>query len=77
MHQRRIRASEIGQYVFCPRAWWLSRVDGVVPSIQAPLRRGTRMHNRHGRQVFGAAFLNVAGWIILALAVIILVVILF
>ncbi|MCS7057254.1 MAG: hypothetical protein NZM18_13900 [Thermoflexales bacterium] len=49
--QRVIRASEIGQYAYCARAWWLSSVVGV-PMTNAPeLQHGTMMHRRHGRLV--------------------------
>jgi len=46
-----VRASEIGQYVFCHRAWWLGVVQGYRPLDEAALTAGTQAHLRHGRSV--------------------------
>ena len=46
-----IRASELAQYSFCRRAWWLGTVKGLPSRTQAALERGTRHHQQHGRQV--------------------------
>jgi CRISPR/Cas system-associated exonuclease Cas4 (RecB family) len=43
-----IRASEIGEYVYCARAWWLRRVAGVEPAGREHREQGTRLHTRHG-----------------------------
>lgn len=44
-----IRASEIGEYVYCSRSWWLRRVMGRIPSDVTRLDRGVVLHRRHGR----------------------------
>jgi CRISPR/Cas system-associated exonuclease Cas4 (RecB family) len=44
-----IRASELGEYVYCARAWWLRRVQGVPSRNVAALRSGQQAHDRHGR----------------------------
>jgi hypothetical protein len=37
-----IRASDIGSYVYCRRAWWLRRVGGFEPEdLEGRLQRGT------------------------------------
>ncbi len=59
-----VRASEVGQYTFCARAWWLQHVRGVRPDDEAPLASGRAVHQRHGLQVRGA---DVARWLALAL----------
>jgi hypothetical protein len=66
-----IRASVIGTFLFCHRAWWYQN-QGLPSQNQAELAGGSAFHRRHGRQVIRADFLRLAGWIILALAVILL-----
>lgn len=46
-----IRASELGEYVYCARAWWLRRVQGVPSRNTAALSAGQQAHDRHGRSV--------------------------
>jgi CRISPR/Cas system-associated exonuclease Cas4 (RecB family) len=49
-----IRASEISQYAFCARAWWLARVKGYPSANEAAMREGTARHRAHGRGVVKA-----------------------
>ena len=49
--QRVIRASEIGAYVYCHRAWWLRTVGGIEPDDRARFDRGIEAHHRHGTRV--------------------------
>jgi len=51
MSDRVIRASEIGQYDYCAKAWWLGSVEGVQPSNVHELQAGIAAHEMHGRQV--------------------------
>lgn len=64
---RTIRASEIGAYLYCRRAWWY-RKEGIQPHNQAELAGGAEFHRQHGRQVFAAGLLRTAGWLLLLLA---------
>lgn len=64
---RTIRASEIGAYLYCRRAWWY-RKQGHEPQNQAELAGGAVFHQRHGRQVFAAGLLRAAGWLLLLIA---------
>lgn len=49
--QKLIKASEIGEYVFCARAWRL-RIDGYEPTSGHRARQaGTEWHQRHGRTI--------------------------
>jgi hypothetical protein len=44
-----IKASGIGEYVFCARAWRL-RIDGYEPTLGHGARQaGTEWHLKHGR----------------------------
>lgn len=48
-----IRASEIGSYIYCNRAWWLKRIDGRESRNITEMQHGTRRHEQHARQVKG------------------------
>jgi CRISPR/Cas system-associated exonuclease Cas4 (RecB family) len=63
-----VRASEIGQYAYCARAWWYARVKGYRPENQAALRRGTARHRHHGRRVAGYDLLRRLALLLLLLA---------
>lgn len=53
MEDRVIRASEIGHYSYCARAWWLARVRGFPPRNVAGLENGRAEHHRHSGAVSG------------------------
>lgn len=61
---RVIRASEIGEYVFCHRAWWLRKVQGYESANVREMEAGTHSHVEHGRTVSAAATLRVIAIII-------------
>ena len=63
-----IRASEIGHYAFCARAWWLGRVKGRPSANLATMRRGTLKHTSHGRSVERYHLLRRAGTVLIVLA---------
>jgi CRISPR/Cas system-associated exonuclease Cas4 (RecB family) len=46
-----IKASEIAEYVYCNRAWWLRVEVGYTPLSSDSLARGTAYHGRHGQKV--------------------------
>jgi hypothetical protein len=48
---RTIRASEIGTYLYCQRAWWYQRL-GYQSWNQAEMAAGQETHARHGRSLF-------------------------
>ncbi len=45
-----VKASEIGTYVYCQRAWWY-QVHGYRPENQADLARGKDDHAQHSNVV--------------------------
>ena len=64
-----IRASDIGNYLYCRRAWWYRR-QGYESDNQNELASGTELHARHGRQVIVAGLLRLLGWILFLVALI-------
>jgi len=50
-HDDVIRASEIGEYAYCARAWWLRHVKGRQSANVAAMRRGQARHREHGSRV--------------------------
>ncbi len=68
-----IRASDIGNYLYCRRAWWY-RKQGVESEHQDELAAGTELHQRHGRKVMAAGLLRLLALLLLLVAVVLLVV---
>jgi hypothetical protein len=64
---RTIRASEIGTYLYCRRAWAYRR-QGIEPENQAELAAGTGAHAQHARTVFSAGLLRLAAGLLLLIA---------
>lgn len=62
-----IRASEVGAYVYCRRAWWY-RQKGFRPTNTEELAAGTQLHHQHGRRVLAAGFLRALAWFCLLAA---------
>lgn len=61
-----IRASEIGSFIYCRRAWWYRR-EGYASQNQAEMNAGSAFHAKHGRQVVAAGLLRLlAGLLLLA-----------
>jgi len=68
---RTIRASEIGAYLYCHRAWWY-QLQGYEPGNQTELSGGTELHFRHGRIVMISSCLQFAAYGLLLIALVIL-----
>ncbi len=68
---RTIRASEIGTFLFCRRAWWYQN-QGMPSQNQAELAGGSAYHRQHGRQVIRTNLLRLAGWLLLVIAILLL-----
>jgi hypothetical protein len=66
---RTIRASEIGTYLFCERAWWYNS-QGVESENQAEMAAGSGFHRQHGRQVFRAGLVRLLAWLVLLAALV-------
>lgn len=66
-----IRASDIGSYLYCRRAWWY-RLSGQESANQAEMAAGTELHRRHGRTVMSANMQQLLAMIILLVACVML-----
>ena len=75
--ERVIRASEIGQYVYCARAWWLGNVKGVPSTNTRELAYGEVVHQQHGRRVRAAGVLRTASFVLALIAVLLVIVAIF
>jgi CRISPR/Cas system-associated exonuclease Cas4 (RecB family) len=62
-----IRSSEIGNYLYCRRAWWY-RQQGIESENRTEMAAGTQLHQRHGRQVLASSLTRTAGLILLLIA---------
>jgi len=47
MSDRIIRASEIGQYLYCAKAWYLGAIQGVKPTNVRELEAAIRAYIQH------------------------------
>jgi hypothetical protein len=67
-HTRVIRASEVGAYAYCARAWWLGSVKGLQPDDVGRLHVGRVTHEKHGQHVFLSTALTRLSYLLLVLA---------
>ena len=58
-------ASELGEFAYCRRGWWLSRVKGLASANLAAMAQGRLEHEAHGRSARRAYRLG--RWALLAL----------
>jgi CRISPR/Cas system-associated exonuclease Cas4 (RecB family) len=66
-----IRSSDIGNYLYCRRAWWY-RKQGIESDNRTELAAGTQLHQKHGRQVLASTLARTVGLILLMIALILL-----
>ncbi len=67
-----IRASEVGSYLYCARAWWY-RQKGIESTNQAEMTTGAELHRAHGRQVIASSLTRTLALILLLAALVLLV----
>lgn len=70
---RTLRASELGSYLYCQRAWWYQQ-GGIEPQNSSELAAGTQLHKSHSRQVVLASLLNLLAWAFLLIGLIALII---
>lgn len=66
---RTVRASEIGAYLFCQRAWWYQK-SGQPSQNLGEMAAGSELHYRHGRAALGIGCLRAAAYALILLALI-------
>ena len=67
-----IRASEIGSYLYCRRAWWYRKL-GVESENQSEMAMSTELHRQHGRSVIAAGLFRTLGLILMLAGFVLLV----
>ena len=68
---RTIRASEIGSFLYCRRAWWYAR-QGIASENVAELAAGTNLHRLHSRRVLASGLLRFLAMLVLLAALLLL-----
>jgi CRISPR/Cas system-associated exonuclease Cas4 (RecB family) len=68
---RTIKASEIGSYLYCQRAWWYQK-RGEPSENQAAMLAGSELHYQHGRAVLQSSCLTILAYALIGLAIILL-----
>jgi hypothetical protein len=68
---RWIKASEIGEYLYCQRAWWY-RLQGAPSANVRELREGGAYHARHGRGVRRLGWQRLLAYALIAAALVLL-----
>ncbi len=63
-----IRASEVGTYQFCNRAWWY-QLQGYKPDNRLELEQGKDFHNKHSYVVTSAGCLQALAYGLVLVAV--------
>jgi hypothetical protein len=68
---RIIRASDIGSYLFCQRAWWYQQ-QGISTENIAELAGGRELHQQHGRTVIASGLMRAMAYLLLLAGLILL-----
>lgn len=69
---RIIRASEIGEYLYCQRAWWYAS-QGYQSNNRLELEGGGAFHRKHAHLVFMSGCLRILSMVFLTTSLIILI----
>ncbi len=67
-----IRASELGTYQFCNRAWWY-QLQGYKSDHQVELSRGAELHTRHFYRLTATGCLQAVAYSLVLFAIILFV----
>lgn len=64
-----IRASELSEYVYCRRSWYLRQVRGYASTNIRQMQAGTQFHQQHGQQVQKSVWLQRMAYALLFIVV--------
>jgi hypothetical protein len=64
---RIIRASEIGTFLFCQRAWWFA-LRGLPSNNHRELAGGKLLHEQHGKQILATGCLKIIAYSLMGLS---------
>ena len=68
---RTVRASEIGNYLYCHRAWWYQR-HGNRPANLEELSAGSELHYQYAKKVMLSGFLRIIAYFLLIVSLVLL-----
>jgi CRISPR/Cas system-associated exonuclease Cas4 (RecB family) len=68
---RTIRASEIGTYLYCQRAWWYQK-RGETSQNLAEMAAGSELHYQHGRAALTVGCLRLLAYALILATIILL-----
>lgn len=66
-----VRASEIGLFEYCQRAWWYHN-QGIASQNQEELALGSQLHERHGRKIIISGCLRFLAYLLIGGALLML-----
>ena len=65
--KRTVRASEIGSFIYCQRAWWYQR-QGFEPINRSELAAGSEFHNAHANRARSVILMRIIAWVLMLAA---------
>jgi hypothetical protein len=64
-------ASELGEYLYCRRAWWYKNIHRLKSANMPHMQSGSRFHATHGRRVRRLPWLRGLAYVLIFLAILI------
>jgi hypothetical protein len=64
-------ASELGEYLYCRRAWWYKNIRSLKSTNARRMQSGARIHARHGRRVRRLPWLRGLAYVLIFVAILI------
>jgi hypothetical protein len=71
--KRTVRASEIGSFIYCQRAWWYQR-QGFEPINRSELAAGSEFHTAHAGRARSVILMRIIAWVLMLAAVVFLII---